>query len=215
MKILFIRHGQSKANAGIQPEGKDDPQVELTELGHKQAYECGNKLGEEYESETYALPIYVSPYVRARQTFDGIKKGILDTTCYKSEDIKAFSDFRLREIYLNDEHKNHSEIREFFKNKYSGDVDKYNFMHVSIPGGETCSKLMDRTHSFLDYISREVECEIEKFNGVIIVGHSISYAAMRAISEAKNIPNVCIYERFMYWATEGRIKNCEIVKFDY
>lgn len=208
MKIIFIRHAQSAANALVWPEGKDDPQVPITEKGENQAKECGEELCNKFPGAIGTAKIYVSPYVRAQQTFKIIKEVVAEKA---GTNLVPFTDFRLREIYLTDEYKSHEEIKSFFKHKYSDRfTSKYEFMHKFILGAESCSKLIDRTYSLLDGLKLK-----NGDNTVILIGHSISYAAMRAICEGENVPDIDIYERFRCWATDGRIRNCQIVEFEY
>lgn len=65
--IYFVRHGETVWNACNKICGKTD--IELTELGHKQAYEAGQMIK---EMSIKADEILCSPLIRARVTAEHI-----------------------------------------------------------------------------------------------------------------------------------------------
>ena len=64
MKILFVRHGQSVANANLIV---GTPETLLTQAGIDQAHVTGQKLRSEH-----VTAIVCSPFIRARQTAEAI-----------------------------------------------------------------------------------------------------------------------------------------------
>lgn len=79
-RIFLIRHGQSQQNIGLTPGQNifdgDDP---LSPLGERQAYEAGAVLKKYLEKRKIPLnlsALWESPYLRAEQTANGIKKHI-------------------------------------------------------------------------------------------------------------------------------------------
>lgn len=79
-RIFLIRHGQSLQNIGL-TTGQDifDGDVPLSPLGEKQAYEAGaflKKYLEERKIPMELSALWESPYLRAEQTANGIKKHI-------------------------------------------------------------------------------------------------------------------------------------------
>lgn len=83
-RLFLIRHGESAAN-------KDravyfsvmDHEIPLTDLGRVQATECGQKLKDLINGSKTA--VFVSPYKRTRETWQGIKKELGDLSLVESE----------------------------------------------------------------------------------------------------------------------------------
>lgn len=68
-RIILIRHGESEANVDKYLFGRvPDYTIELTEKGRQQALEAGRKLKQLVNDES--LYFYVSPFWRARSTFE-------------------------------------------------------------------------------------------------------------------------------------------------
>ncbi|HWD78440.1 MAG TPA: phosphoglycerate mutase family protein, partial [Kribbella sp.] len=71
LRIALIRHGESEANLDKTLfERMPDHAIPLTAHGHEQAAKAGKQLRELFENE--AVRVYVSPYLRARQTLDSL-----------------------------------------------------------------------------------------------------------------------------------------------
>ena len=70
-RIILIRHGESEANVDKYLFGRvPDYTIELTEKGRIQAQEAGRKLRNLVGEER--MYFYVSPFWRARSTFEGV-----------------------------------------------------------------------------------------------------------------------------------------------
>ena len=70
-RIILIRHGESQANVDKYLFGSvPDYTIELTNFGREQAKEAGKRLKELVQDES--LYFYVSPFWRARSTFEGV-----------------------------------------------------------------------------------------------------------------------------------------------
>lgn len=70
-KLIFLRHGESSANAS--PEERllpayDDDQVPLTALGHEQAKSCRLLMTQQLQIDLKNIIVYTSPKLRAIQT---------------------------------------------------------------------------------------------------------------------------------------------------
>lgn len=61
MRLILVRHGQSRANVDAIIQGDDDP---LTDLGRTQAHAVGEHLGQRLD----VTHLYASPMARARET---------------------------------------------------------------------------------------------------------------------------------------------------
>ena len=109
--FFFIRHGESEANVDTSKiiifeklifffflfllsialySRMADHQIELTKSGHEQAVEAGEKLRQLIGKES--MYVYMSPYLRSRQTWENIKKAFSS-----SQIITERHDPRLRE----------------------------------------------------------------------------------------------------------------------
>ena len=70
-RIILIRHGESQANVDRYLFGRvPDYTIELTDKGREQAKEAGKRLKELVKDES--MYFYVSPFWRARSTFEGL-----------------------------------------------------------------------------------------------------------------------------------------------
>ncbi|HEX6462410.1 MAG TPA: histidine phosphatase family protein [Candidatus Saccharimonadales bacterium] len=83
--VLFVRHGQSEANAAKMIATPDSP---LSEFGKQQAAQTGGLLKEKHISK-----IVCSPYLRSRQTAEIIAKEIGYDT---DDDIEVIDELRER-----------------------------------------------------------------------------------------------------------------------
>jgi broad specificity phosphatase PhoE len=75
-RIILVRHGQSEGNIDESAYTRiPDSKIALTEVGWKQAVQCGKKIRHVIESdheENWQVYFYVSPYRRTLQTLRGI-----------------------------------------------------------------------------------------------------------------------------------------------
>jgi broad specificity phosphatase PhoE len=81
-RIILIRHAHSEGNADSSVYTRvPDHQVELTEIGHKQARCAGAAIKRMIGQET--VRFFVSPYTRSQQTLNGIlERMALDASQY-------------------------------------------------------------------------------------------------------------------------------------
>ena len=76
-RIILVRHGESEGNLDESVYRRTpDALISLTQLGKRQAVEAGEKLKEEVINGGLAESIYVylSPYLRSKQTYEEISK---------------------------------------------------------------------------------------------------------------------------------------------
>lgn len=83
MKIYIIRHGESEFNAHEGYFPKRDCEIELTEYGKECSYKAGVELSKVVGNNLKNVRVLVSPYVRAKQTFEEINKSL----CIDEENI--------------------------------------------------------------------------------------------------------------------------------
>src|ERR1019366_4439892 len=85
--LIIVRHGQSKRNADRElargqgkyadfTEGVRDQNTPLTPIGEMQSLSVGVELRKRFDISDPIDIIYVSPYLRTRQTMDKIVEGL-------------------------------------------------------------------------------------------------------------------------------------------
>jgi len=159
-EIKLIRHGQSVANTGEKkPSDCGDHSIELTQLGWKQAYEGGRRIGSQYLLSNCL--IYCSPYTRTRQTLDGLLQG----ANLSRESVHVREDPRLREVEFGYEEGASLEQQERIR-------EKHGWFYYRFRGGESPADCFDRTSSFLESMMRQVvRKDAER---VLIVTHGLA-----------------------------------------
>jgi broad specificity phosphatase PhoE len=183
--IKLIRHGQSEANtAQVSPLEVGDHAVALSAHGREQVHAAGQTLGAAYLRDAL---VYLSPYRRARETWQGILAGSgLDP----AEVPLLFEDPRLREVdHGYDAVSAQMELRR-----------RHGWFYYRFRGGESPADCFDRTSSFLESMMREVQRKsVER---VLIVTHGLTIR--------------CFVMRFLHLTVEqfdtlAGPDNCEIV----
>ena len=141
-RIILIRHGESEGNLD-----KDkyrtipDYALNLTALGLEQALKAGHKIKEIIGKES--LYVYLSPYVRARQTFQQMKPEIEQSI------VRIIEDPRIREMdWGHFRHPNENE--EISKRR-----DEFSTFYYRIPDGESGADVFDRVSTFLETMYRD------------------------------------------------------------
>lgn len=151
--------------------GADDYGLALTKTGHKQAQNTGKKL-----STIAPVPdvIYVSPYLRTRQTLDGLIKGYP-----KLKKVKVISEERIREqerglalLYADRRVYLVLNPLQALLFKLEGSY-AYRFLN-----GENVADVRDRVRSFVTTLVRE-----HSEQNVLIVSHHLTLLSLRSTLE--------------------------------
>jgi broad specificity phosphatase PhoE len=144
-RIILIRHGESEGNVDKTVyQRKPDYALDLTRKGRDQAFNAGARLKDLVGKESICF--YGSPFYRAKQTYEQIKKFFPDAP-YR-EDVRLreqeWTTYKMREDveYINAER---DEVGHFF----------YRFKD----SGESCADVYDRVTTFLDTLHRDFEKE--------------------------------------------------------
>lgn len=187
-RIILVRHGESQGNADKKIYlNIPDYALELTERGIFQANEAGKKLKELIGNESVFF--YISPFHRARMTFESI------ATYFTMEQFKHREDPRLRE-------QDWGHLRNLEDNlsneKYR---DSYGTFYFRIPDGESAADAYDRVSDFLSTLHRDFEKEDFPEN-VVIVNHGMTARLFLM--------------RWFHWTVEefeslANPKNCQII----
>lgn len=159
-KVFLIRHGESEANKDHRVYMTvPDHKIKLTEKGYKQALKLGKSLKKIIKNKP--LDVYISPYMRTRETWNGVQEGL------NRFDLKAKRDPCLREqqhkIFKSD--KQRKKVMEE-KKKFS--VFYYRFGS----GGESTADVFERISTFWN----ELRLDRKVFNhqhDCLIVAHNI------------------------------------------
>jgi broad specificity phosphatase PhoE len=144
-----------------------DYKIPLTEVGKQQSVEAGKLLRGKLQFGGFLrdrLAVYVSPYLRTRETWQNMKLG-MDVPSYNIE--REREDPRLREQeWGNLGTSGGSEKVEFDRNNYGT-------FFFRIPLGESGADVYDRCTGFLDTLYRDFE-NPEFPRNVLIVLHGFS-----------------------------------------
>merc|ERR1719195_807479 len=160
MRVVFIRHGESEANVNraltmVVP----DHALHLTEKGRKQALGAGLRLRSIVKDES--IKFIVSPYVRAKETLNGIIHA-WDPSEWQKGWIRE--DVRIREQeYGNYDAPDISKLHATKK--------KFGPFYYRFPEGESIADCYDRASLFVESLYRSWTDNRAKNH--VIVGHGM------------------------------------------
>jgi len=159
-RIILIRHGESQANVDRYLFGRvPDYTIELTEKGHLQAKEAGKRLKALVGDEP--VYFYVSPFWRARSTFEGL------AYAFPRKQFEYSEEPRLREQewgYL----RSNKEFDEICRERRD-----YGTFYYRIPGGEAGSDVYDRINDLLGSLYRDFE-KTDFQENCVLVTHGLT-----------------------------------------
>jgi broad specificity phosphatase PhoE len=154
-RILLIRHGESQGNIDInQYQTVPDYALSLTPKGIEQSKEAGDKIKEIIGSES--VHVYLSPYIRTRQTFQHLKTSI------ETNIKKVVEDPRIREQDWG--HLRHPNENEEIRRQRDG----FSTFYYRIPDGESGADVYDRVSTFLETLHRDFNKKEYPQNALII-----------------------------------------------
>lgn len=156
----MIRHGESEANVDRYLFGRvPDYTIELTKNGRRQAEEAGKRLKELVGNES--VYFYVSPFWRARSTFEGL------VSAFPRNQFDYNEEPRLREQewgYL----RSNEEFDEICRERR-----EYGTFYYRIPGGEAGSDVYDRVNDLLGSLYRDF-AEKDFPKNCVLVTHGLT-----------------------------------------
>jgi len=188
LTITLVRHGHSAWQAGlVEARTFGDHRIPLSPKGVGEARDVGKTLGASFLRSAL---IYVSPYQRTRETFQGILLG----AGVEESRLRCFEDPRLREVEHGyqgvEEQKGHRETHGWFFYRYDG--------------GESPADCYDRVSGFIDSLWRQLERKKREktFKNVLIVTHGLTIR--------------CFVMRFLHLKVEDfdrmqNPKNCAVI----
>ncbi|KAJ8906896.1 hypothetical protein NDN08_003380 [Rhodosorus marinus] len=165
-RIVLVRHGQSIGNVDKNVyKSIPDNKLSLTTRGYEQALEAGKKLKATVQDETTLF--FTSPYVRTKQTLQGILVG----GNFDESKISVREDSRLRE-------------QEFGNFQDPGDWERVaeerrrvGRFWYRIPEGESGADVYDRVTIFLQTMYREMDAvrpRNQPLENIVIVSHGLA-----------------------------------------
>ena len=164
-KIILLRHGQSQGNCDkLIYRTVPDYALMLSELGRKQAETVGQHLRGQLEFHT-SVQFYVSPYWRARQTFELVRTQL---TGFPSQ---VYEDPRIREQEWSGDFRELTSIEQY--NEIEARRDTYGHFYYRLLGGESCADVFDRVSDFMNTLHRDFDKRDFPRN-VIIVTHGMT-----------------------------------------
>lgn len=155
--IKLVRHGQSLANANaFDPQLAGDFRTPLTELGVAQARAAGEAIGREF---ILGSLVYLSPYLRTRQTLDAM---LLGAGATREDPLGVYEDPRLRE-----QDHGYGNLKDQAQKR-----ETHGWFYYRYEGGESPADCYDRTSGFLESMMRQVERK--DASRVVIVTHGMA-----------------------------------------
>jgi broad specificity phosphatase PhoE len=191
-KVLFVRHGQSLANAGgIPPDHITNP---LTELGHAQA----KAFAEAFDcSPTLFL---VSPFLRARQTAEPLLQR-LPHIPVEEWPIHEYTYLEPERHNGTNEEQQMPHILEYWER---GDPN-----YIDGPGAESFTQFFDR--------AREATRRLIQSNPggcVVVFTHGLLMQAFRLLALFPNATDAELMSNFRRFHFDNFIKNTEVAEFE-
>ena len=180
-RILLIRHGQSQGNVDVnQYQTIPDYALTLTPRGIEQSKQAGIQIKGIIDSES--LHVYLSPYIRARQTFQQLK------TSLEANIVGVVEDPRIREQDWG--HLRHPDENEEIRRQRDG----FSTFYYRIPDGESGADVYDRVSTFLETLHRDFNKPHFPQNALIVThGLTLRLFLMRwfhwTVEEFENLRN--------------------------
>lgn len=186
-RLILVRHGESQGNVDRNITQKvPDNALHLTPKGRQEALSSGRRLKQLVGEES--VRFYVSPYVRAVETFNGLAEAFGG-----APGLRYIEEPQIREIEygnfdrpdINLLHKEKSVFGPFF----------YRF-----PEGESIADVYDRASLFLESLYRQWHSRKE--DNFVVVGHGVMLLVF-----LQRLLGFTVEEFF----TLERLENCEII----
>lgn len=195
IKVFFIRHGQSTANANPFESLKTDDNwgVGLTIKGINQATE----LGKSWKYKPYA--VYISPYTRTQQTEWNFMSGVnmLDT------EYRRFIDSRIRERTIRRHDGLYEEIRGLAKLTPAQQYF-YKSNHM-----ESMCEVCDRANNFIDHLA---STDYPSNSNILVFTHRHFMEAVQMVMDQKLHNKAKLFRPSDYDKVD-RIENCQVLAY--
>ena len=175
IRLFLVRHGQSEGNVDLAVyRSKSDSAIQLTHAGWFQALNCGTFFNSFFEksSPQGQVALWHSSYMRARQTAQGIREGIVSRISqYREEDCLVEQKFGLTDGLEDSEWR--SQFPDYARRQAVFHDSKARHF-FGYPGGETRAEVSERCKIIFNNIHRAHEQGVSDF---IIVTHGVTLRA--------------------------------------
>lgn len=159
-RIILIRHGESQGNIDKnQYMSVPDYALNLTESGIEQARQAGKELQSILGNES--IYVYLSPFIRTRQTYKYLKESI------EKNIVKCIEDPRIREQDWG--HLRHPDDNEEIMQAR----DSFSTFYYRIPDGESGADVYDRVSTFMETLFRDFN-KVDYPQNTLIVTHGLT-----------------------------------------
>ena len=172
-RIFLVRHGQSLANIDKAVHfNTADHAIPLSDLGHKQAVEAGGYL-HRYIGGKYQCRLWNSPYLRTRQTAEGIERGSTGIIQDRKEHINLCEQqFGLFDGLEDDELAQRFPAEFEYYRKCEADQGRF---WARMPLGESRFDVSIRVHQAFGTFHRD--CDKYGVDNIIVVCHGVTLRA--------------------------------------
>lgn len=172
MKIFLVRHGESEFNLSNWYMPKKDSTIELNDRGIKQANDAGDALRKILESEEYKnrnIKVLVSPYVRAKRTFEEMNRHLdIEPSRVFEEDLIVEQSYGLFHGFKELKYNMDKYPNEYLR--YIDIVEKTGEYYTPKYGGESDFDVVVRAKTLIEAIHREARDE--NIDILIIISHA-------------------------------------------
>ena len=183
-RIHLVRHGLSESNLSVEVNRrKPDHAICLANQGHQQAAEAGEFLAKRLRYSVLNGPatkvrMLVSPYLRTRQTADGIEKAIkgagINYDRHESLQLReqsfglfdGIAEEELADIYPREYA--HYEKHAHFEGVENGLKGEF---FAPMPMGESRARVCDRVRSTFGSILRSLR---DDYTDIVVVSHGVT-----------------------------------------
>lgn len=167
-RIILVRHAESEGNVdNFAYTYLPDPQVPLTPRGWRQALEAGERIRQaamHADGSVGRLFFYTSPYLRSRQTFEGVAQA------FRPEEIGGVQE----EVQLREQDFGNFQDAEG-KRREKAERLRFGRFFYRFPNGESGADVYDRMTLFEDHLVRDINAG--RFSGdcsLVLLTHGLA-----------------------------------------
>lgn len=166
-RIVLVRHAESEGNVDNRAYTYlPDPQVPLTPKGWRQALDAGETIKRlaTASGETPKLFFYTSPYLRSKQTYEGVAQA------FDTEQIAGVQE----EVQLREQDFGNFQDAEG-KKREKAERLRFGRFFYRFPNGESGADVYDRMTLFEDHLVRDINAgRFSRDSSLVLVTHGLA-----------------------------------------
>ncbi|KAL4428501.1 hypothetical protein ABPG75_002590 [Micractinium tetrahymenae] len=168
-RIFLVRHAESEGNVdNIAYTYLPDPRVPLTARGWQQAMAAGDRLKASMEEANGGKPcklfFYTSPYLRSRQTYEGL------AMAFQPEQVQGVQE----EVQLREQDFGNFQDAEG-KKREKAERLRFGRFFYRFPNGESGADVYDRMTIFEDHLVRDINAgRFADNTSLVLVTHGLA-----------------------------------------